>query len=50
MSQGAGDIAPFHDLDSVVPDEVKQKVEELRKQIMDGTFVVPLNEAVPVSD
>ena len=50
MAQGAGDIAPFHDLDSAVPQEVKDKVAEVRQQILDGTFVVPLDESVPTSD
>jgi basic membrane lipoprotein Med (substrate-binding protein (PBP1-ABC) superfamily) len=50
LAEGAGDIAPFHDLDSMVPQEVKDKVAEVKQQIMDGTFVVPLNEATPVSD
>ncbi|HSB67663.1 MAG TPA: BMP family protein [Anaerolineales bacterium] len=50
MAQGAGDIAPFHDLDSKVPQEVKDKVAEVRQQILDGKFVVPLNEATPTSD
>jgi basic membrane lipoprotein Med (substrate-binding protein (PBP1-ABC) superfamily) len=50
MKDGSGDIAPFHDLDSAVPDAVKQKVNEVRQQIMDGTFTVPLVESTPVSD
>jgi basic membrane lipoprotein Med (substrate-binding protein (PBP1-ABC) superfamily) len=50
MSEGAGDIAPFHDLDSKVPQEVKDKVAEVRQQIMDGTFTVPLDESTPVSE
>ena len=50
MKDGAQDIAPFHDLDSVVPDEVKAKVEEIRQQILNGTLVVPLDESTPVSD
>jgi basic membrane protein A len=50
MKDGSGDIAPFHDLDSAVPDAVKQKVKDVWQQIMDGTFVVPLNESTPVSD
>jgi basic membrane protein A len=50
MAEGSQDIAPFHDLDSVVPQEVKDKVSEVRQQILDGTFDVPLDEATPVSD
>jgi len=50
MAQGAGDIAPFHDLDSEVPQAVKDKVAEIRQQILDGTFVVPLDITTPTSD
>lgn len=50
MAKGSQDIAPYHDLDSLVPQAVKDKVAEVRQQIMNGTFVVPLNEATPTSD
>ena len=50
MAQGSQDIAPFHDLDSQVPQAVKDKVTEVRQQILDGIFVVPLNETTPTSD
>ncbi len=50
MAQGSQDIAPFHDLDSMVPQDVKDKVAEVRQQILDGTFIVPLNESTPTSD
>ncbi len=50
MAEGAGDLAPFHDLDSKVPQEVKDQVAEVRQQILDGKFTVPLNEATPTSD
>lgn len=33
-------IAPFHDWDSKVPAEVKTKIEELKKQIIDGSLDV----------
>jgi len=50
MKDGAQDIAPYHDLNSAVPDEVKAKVEEIRQMILNGTLVVPLDESTPVSD
>lgn len=50
MAKGSGDIAPFHDLDSAVPADVKKKVEEVRQQILNGTFTVPLDEQTPASD
>jgi simple sugar transport system substrate-binding protein/basic membrane protein A len=50
MSEGAADLAPFHGLDSQVPQEVKDEVMAMRQQILDGTFEVPLNEETPQSD
>lgn len=50
MAEGASDIAPFHDLAASVPQEVQDQVEQLRQQILDGSFEVPLNEETPVSD
>lgn len=38
-NEGVG-IAPFHDFDKDVPADVKKKVEELKKQIIDGSLVV----------
>jgi len=38
-NEGVG-IAPFHNLESQVPDDVKAKVEELQQQIIDGTLTV----------
>jgi basic membrane protein A and related proteins len=42
---GPGDgivyIAPFHDLEEKVPDNVKQRFDQLKKQILGGTIVVP---------
>ena len=34
------DIAPFHDLDSAVPADVKEKLEALKKDIVDGKIKV----------
>ncbi len=38
-NEGIG-IAPFHDFDSVVTDEVKTAVEDLKAQIVSGDLVV----------
>ncbi|HYQ74548.1 BMP family lipoprotein, partial [Cellulomonas sp.] len=38
-NEGIG-IAPFHDFDSVVTDEVKTAVEDLKAQIISGDLVV----------
>jgi basic membrane protein A len=41
-------LAPFHDLDSKVPADVKTKLEDIRKQLLDGslkTEVAPVKPA-----
>lgn len=40
LENGGVALAPFHDQDAQVPAEVKTKIEELRKQIIDGTLDV----------
>lgn len=41
LKENAVDIAPFHEFESVVPDEVRAAVEEAKKQILSGKVVVP---------
>ncbi|MDR1807111.1 MAG: BMP family ABC transporter substrate-binding protein [Propionibacteriaceae bacterium] len=40
LANGGVDIAPFHDFDSKVSDDLKAKVDDLRQQIIDGTLKV----------
>lgn len=40
LANGGIGLAPFHDFDSVVTDEVRSAVEELTQQIIDGDLVV----------
>ena len=40
LANGGVGIAPFHDLDSVVPAEVKTEVEQLKSDISDGTVKI----------
>jgi len=40
LENGGIGLAPFHDFDSVVPDEVKTAVEDLKAQIISGDLVV----------
>jgi len=49
MAEGSGDLAPYHDLESLIPQEVRDQVEAVRQQILSGEFVVPLNTETPVS-
>lgn len=41
VAEGITDIAPYHALESVIPDEVKQVVEQTRQDIISGKLVVP---------
>ena len=38
-NEGVG-IAPYHDFEDAVPDELKTEIEDLRQQIIDGSLVV----------
>ncbi|MGB9521201.1 MAG: BMP family lipoprotein, partial [Anaerolineales bacterium] len=46
---GKAGYAPFHDLDSVVPAEVKAKMEEIFKGLQDGTIQTNVPPAKPGS-
>jgi basic membrane protein A len=43
LENGGVDIAPFHDFEDAVPDEVKDRLEELREEIIDGTITIELS-------
>ncbi|SDC55210.1 nucleoside-binding protein [Sanguibacter gelidistatuariae] len=40
LDNGGVSIAPFHDFDAKVPQELKDKVDQLRKDIISGSIVV----------
>ncbi|MDR0782918.1 MAG: BMP family ABC transporter substrate-binding protein [Propionibacteriaceae bacterium] len=40
LANGGVDIAPYHDFDAKVPQEVKDKIEQLRADIISGALVV----------
>lgn len=42
MADGATDMAPYHGLEDEIPQDVKDQVAQLRQDIIDGTFKVPL--------
>jgi basic membrane protein A len=50
MVKGGAYLAPYHSFDKKIPAEVKEMVERRRREIMAGTFRVPVNEATPPSD
>jgi basic membrane lipoprotein Med (substrate-binding protein (PBP1-ABC) superfamily) len=50
MAQGSGDIAPYHDFEALMPDDVKAKVAQARQDILDGKLQVELKLDPPTSD
>ena len=50
MAEGACNLSPYHGLESIVPQELKDAVAQAEQQILDGTLVVELNTETPVSD
>ncbi len=46
MKEGAVSIAPYHDLEAQIPDEVKTKIEEKTAAIESGEFTVPCDTKV----
>ncbi|MBN8629321.1 MAG: BMP family ABC transporter substrate-binding protein [Rhodobacterales bacterium] len=50
MAAGTGELAPYHDFESVLSEETKEKVIETRDKIVSGELIVPLDTSLPVSD
>lgn len=40
LANGGVGIAPWHDFEDKVPDELKQKIDDYKQQIIDGTYTV----------
>lgn len=43
MAEGGSGLAPFHKFKDVIPDELQEKVEDAKRDIMNGTLKVPYN-------
>jgi basic membrane protein A len=50
MAEGACDIAPYHDFEDVIPQDVQDLVAEKRDAILSGELEVPLRLEPPVSE
>jgi basic membrane protein A and related proteins len=50
MASGGSRLASYHGFDSKLPAAVKTKVADVSATIMNGKFVVPVDESEPVSD
>ncbi len=40
LANGGVDLAPLHDMETMVPDELKKDIAAIRQQIVDGTIKV----------
>ncbi len=50
MSKGGSYLAPYHKWEQKLPADVKQMVEKRKKEILDGTFRVEIDESIPKSE
>lgn len=49
MQKGGASLAPYYEFDDKIPADAKTKVEDLKAQIMSGTFTVDINDEEPTS-
>lgn len=50
MADGATDIAPYHDFEDDIPQDVKDLINQTRQDIIDGTLELDISDAEVVSD
>ncbi|HPC56699.1 MAG TPA: BMP family protein [Caldisericia bacterium] len=50
MAKGGAKLAPYHNWETKLPQEIKDLVETKKNEILSGIFRVDVNEGVPVSD
>lgn len=49
MSKGGSRLAPYHEWQDKLAEDVKAMIESRRAEILDGTFRVPIDESAPSS-
>jgi basic membrane lipoprotein Med (substrate-binding protein (PBP1-ABC) superfamily) len=49
MAKGGASLSPFYEFEDRVPGEAKTQIETLTQQILDGDFVVTINDEEPKS-
>ncbi len=49
MQKGGASLAPYYEFEDKIPADAKAKVEELKAQILAGTFTVEINDEEPTS-
>lgn len=50
MAKGSTELSDFHKFDSLIPQEVKDKIAQKEAEIISGKFVVPLKLETPKSE
>jgi basic membrane lipoprotein Med (substrate-binding protein (PBP1-ABC) superfamily) len=50
MAKGGSYLAPYHNFEKTLPEDVKKLVEDKKAEILSGNFRVDVDEATPVSD
>lgn len=50
MAKGGAKLAPYHNWETKLPQEIKDLVEKRKQEILSGVFRVDVNEGVPKSD
>ena len=50
MGKGGSFLAPYHQWEDKLSDDVKNLVAERKQEILDGTFRVPIDESAPKSE
>ena len=46
MSEGVVEMAPYYDMEEVIPEEVRTELADLQAKIISGEFIVPLDETL----
>ncbi|GAU09495.1 BMP family protein [Desulfoplanes formicivorans] len=49
MAKGGSSLAPFHEFESRIPDEVKKLIAQQEQAIKSGALVIPINDEEPKS-
>ncbi len=50
MAKGTSELSPYHNFDTIIPQNVKDAVKQKMQDILSGKFTVPLDMSTPKSD
>ena len=49
MAGGGASLAPYYEFENKIPSDVKSKISQLSTDILEGKFVVEINDEEPTS-